>query len=510
MGSNPIRSGLVNDSSASINSSGTARAVPAADLVPLAPPSLRTIDGFVGVFTPIAEQGKEDSPDAQKNLQQIIDRLTQEVGTLQKTNRDLQDRIDKLLAPAKSPDDLASALQRTVDRLQSELASLSNPVSNFAVKEFLLETTLTVSITELGTIEYRLLQPGSNVDPSSISKLTLSLVPIEKQKPEGTLTPLLFQPNKELSLIGMNDGLRQLLEQNHIFTIGEFRSVATRAQVRAALIASETTTQKGLALLQARAELVLLADIDLNIANTLIAANIDSLQALARSTPESLLLILKDVDKAQLARWITAAQTFTGVVPADRPQHSVVISTDPPSLCVRLGTSGLYAPVAITQQLPASQPVTFSTFRRQLQETGAGYELTGWSTGGSLATTTVQSPGDIKATAHFQVACYSVSAATVSPGGKVTLVPATGGLAGFPAHCYAVGTTVQVVVAPESGFLLKGLAITTGGTTQTVTTLSTSIVVNGPVTARATFVPQATRPSVEAGSGGALPLPGRA
>src|SRR5687768_7239465 len=194
-----------------------------------------------------------------EELQAVIDRLTRELGELRGQNLALQGRIDQLLVPAKSPDDLASALQRTVDRLQTELASLSNPVSNFAVKDFRLETALTVSITELGTIEYRLLQPGSNDDPNSISKLTLSLAPIEKQRPDGTLSPLLFQPGKELAVLGMNEELRQTFERNHIFTIGDFRSTVMRAQVRASLIASEKTTQKELALLQARAELVLLA-----------------------------------------------------------------------------------------------------------------------------------------------------------------------------------------------------------------------------------------------------------
>jgi hypothetical protein len=450
---------------------------------------VRTIDGVVGVFTPVAAQGN-DSPEALTNLQVIVDRLIREIGDLRQRNLDLQSRIDQLLAPGKSPDDLASALQRTVDRLANELASLSNPVSNFAVKDFRLETSLTVAITQLGTLEYRLLQPGSNVDPNAISKLTLSLAPIEKQEQRGTLSQLLFQPNKELAVLGMNADLRQTFEQNHIFTIGEFRSAVMRAQVRTFLIASERTTQRELALLQARAELVLLAGVDRNIADTLIAANIDSLQALARTTPEGLLLILRDVNKTQLAQWIAAAQTFTGIDPAVQPHHVVSVATHPPNLFVRLEPDAGYARTSIVRQLPANQPLKIRAVNPQLREDGVGHVLAGWSTGGVTAATTVQSLGDVAATANFGVACYSVIAATVSPGGKVVLSPAIGGVAGFPANCYAPGTNVQVVVTEEDGFSLKGLTIVAEGTTRSVTTLRTSLVVNGPVLARATFVPR--------------------
>jgi hypothetical protein len=426
-----------------------------------------------------------------EELQAVIDRLTRELGELRGQNLALQGRIDQLLVPAKSPDDLASALQRTVDRLQTELASLSNPVSNFAVKDFRLETALTVSITELGTIEYRLLQPGSNVDPNSISKLTLSLVPIEKQRPDGTLSPLLFQPGKELAVLGMNEELRHTFERNHIFTVGDFRSTVMRAQVRASLIASEKTTQQELALLQARAELVLLAGIDRDIADLLMAAGIDSLQALARSTPEGLMLILTNIEKAQLAQWIAAAQAFTGVAPTDPPHPIVVVDTQPAGLLVRMGASGPFSTVPFQRQLPPSdQPLAIGTLRYQMKEDGVGYAFTGWSTGGALPATTLVPSASVRASARFRVACYSVTAATLSPGGKVVLSPAVGAVEGFPANCYAPGTSVRLTAVPDEGFALKSLTITTAGATRMVTALETEIVVNAPVVARATFVEQ--------------------
>lgn len=427
--------------------------------------------------------------DDSRDLQIIVDRLTQELGQLKQQNLTLQGRIDQLLAPARSPDDLASALQRTVDRLQTELASLSNPVSNFAVKDFRLDTAITVSITELGTIEYRLLQPGTNVDPNAISKLSLSLVPIEKQRPDGTLSPQLFQPGRELAVVGMKEELLQTFERNHIFTIGEFRSTVMRAQVRSTLIASEKTTQQELSILQARAELLLLVGMDRNTADLLMTAGIDGLPALARWTPEGLILILRDVEKAQLAQWISAAQAFTGVAAPNPPQAVVVVDTEPAGLLLRIGTSGPYSTVPYQRQLPPSdQPLAIGTLRYQLREDGVGYAFTGWSTGEVQTLTTIRPTTNVRAAARFRVACYSLTASTVSPGGRLDLSPSTGGVAGFPAHCYAPGTSVRVTAVPEPGFRLESLTTVTRGTPRVTTATETVILMDAPAVARAVFV----------------------
>ncbi|MEA2338478.1 MAG: hypothetical protein QOE82_2485 [Thermoanaerobaculia bacterium] len=455
----------------------------------VAPPSLRTIDGFVGVFTPLGTHGSE-SPETNKNLEQIIDRLTTELVAARQTNLELQHRIDQILAPAKSPDDLATALRTTVDGLQNELSSLSNPISNFAVKDFRLETSVAVGITPLGKIEYRLIQPGANVDPSAVSKLTLSLVPVEKRLAAGSMPPGLFEPNKDLSVLGMGDPLRQVLEENHIFTIGDFRSTAMRAQVRTSLVALQVTSQQEIALLQARAELMLLTGIDRTIADTLIAAHIDSLALLARAKPEGLKLILKDVDSTLFAQWIAAAQTFTGTDTAVQPRHVVSIATQPPNLLVRLDPEAAFVPETIVRQLPAGPPVKIRTINPQLTESGTGYALAKWSTGATTSATTIQSSNDVAATAGFQLACHAVTAATVTPGGKVVLSPATGGIPGFPANCYAPGSKVQAVVTVDTGFALKSVTIISGGTTRTVTSLRTSLALDGPITALVAFVPK--------------------
>jgi hypothetical protein len=437
----------------------------------------------------MATQGT-DSPDTNKNLEEIVDRLTKELVAQQQANIELQHRIDQILAPAKSPDDLATALRTTVDGLQNELSSLSNPISNFAVKDFRLETSVAVGITPLGKIEYRLIQPGANVDASAVSKLTLSLVPVEKRLSAGSMPPGLFEPNKDLAALGLSDPLLQVLEENHIFTIGDFRSTAMRAQVRASLVAMELTTQRELALLQARAELMMLAGIDRTIADLLIAAGIDSLTLLARAKPEGLKLILKDVDATLFPQWIAAAQSFTGIDPAVQPRHILSIATKPPNLLVRLDAEPAFLPAPFVRQVPSGPPVKLRTIRPQLLESGTGYALTSWSTGNTAAAMAIQSTADIEAVADFQVACHSVTAATVTPGGKVVLSPAAGGVPGFPANCFAPGAKVDVVVTVDPGFLFKGLTITADGTTRTVTTLQTSITVNGAVKAYAAFAPK--------------------
>jgi hypothetical protein len=430
------------------------------------------------------------------------DALTREIASLQQKNLELQDRLDAVLAPARSPDDLASALRRTVDNLQSELASLSNPVSNFAVKEFRLETSLAVGLTEVGTIEYRLLQPGANVDASAISKLTLSLVPIEKQ-PGGTLAPALFDAAKEVALIGPSESLLQLLQANHIDTIGDFRSASMRAQVRTSLLAAQATTREELALLQARAELMLLRGLDRTTADALIATGVDGLQALARSTPAGLLLLLKNADKVQLAAWIEAAQGFTGIAAAPEQANRVaVVDTVPAGLLLRMGEVGLPTLGPQRRQFPGSAGVPVTTFATQLKNR-TGYAFTGWSSGDTQPATTLRPPGDVTASAAFRVAGHEVIAATVSAGGMIAIDPPIGRLPRLPADFYAAGSEVQLVVTPESGFALRALAITTGRITQEVTTLRTPLVVNAPMTAHATFV----RVVEGRGPGADLPLP---
>jgi hypothetical protein len=459
-------------------------------LVPLAGPKLTTLDGFVGVFTPIAEQGPT-SPPATDNLQALVDRLTSELTRLQERNIALQGKLDKALAPATSSDDLASALQRTVNRLQSELASLSNPVSNFAVKDFRLETSLTVSITELGSVEFRLLQPGANVDPSAISKLTLSLVPIEKQLSAGTFASSLFEPDKDLSTIGVAPPLREILERNHIFTIGEFRTAAMRSQVRTLLTSSERATRDELVRLQARAELVLLAGVDLEIADTLINANITTLRALGASTPAGLALVLPRIDARRLAHWIDAAKVFDGDGAAsEETQHIVSVSTEPANLLVRLGSQETFSQSRIVRRLPAGQVVTPSTLRTQMLKEGAGYRLESWSTGEATPSISVSTPNDVTETVRFALAGYWVLAASASPGGTVTLSPTIGGLPQLPASCYRAGTTIEVIATPERDHVISTFTIKTLGTTRTVRTPQTSVVVDGPVTALATFMPR--------------------
>ncbi|MDP9194634.1 MAG: hypothetical protein M3P06_23300, partial [Acidobacteriota bacterium] len=421
--------------------------------------------------------------------QSSIDRLIEEVTLLRQANVDLQTRVETLaVSEVRAPDELASALRFTVDRLASELATLTNPVSNFAVKDFRLETNVAVTITPFGNIEYRLLQPGANVDPSTISRLSISLVPTPKTV-AGTLSPVLFEPEKGLAAIGVGDELRHVLEQNHIFTVSDFRTAINRVRVRLSIL-STLATPRELATLESRAGLSLLAGIDLPIADALIAAKIDNLQALARASAEGLLLVLPEVERPLLEQWIEAARSFTGIDPAVQPQRIVGVSTDPAGLLVKIAGEEHFTTSPLMRQSPTARAVTVGTLRRQLTEAGAGYQFVGWSSGGEDATTTILSTKEITAAANFKTACYSVIASSVSLGGSITLVPPIGGVAGFPAHCFAPGSRVQFVATPEAGYGLKALTIAARRSRLTVTSLRTAHVVDEPVVARATFVPR--------------------
>lgn len=167
---------------------------------------------------------------------------------------------------------------------------------------------------------------------------------------------------------------------------------------------------------------------------------------------------------------------------------TVTLATNPAGLGVRFGASGNFTPGPISQQVPANQSTAIEAGAAQVLN-GTGYRFAGWSTGATTAAASVQPTANLTATANFQVACHIVDA-TGTAGGTVALNPASGNVAGFPANCYAPGTQVRILATANSGFGLRDVVITAGGSPSTVTTPNTPVIVNGPVTAAATFIPR--------------------
>ena len=168
---------------------------------------------------------------------------------------------------------------------------------------------------------------------------------------------------------------------------------------------------------------------------------------------------------------------------------TLTVATNPTSLQGRIGTSAAYAAAPISQQVPANQTQTISVTDPQfVTAAGTGYRFTGWSTGGSTATTTVQPSTNFTATANFSVACYALTVVVAPAGsGTVAASPASGGLAGLPTNCYAPGTTVTLTAtgtAAQDYIFGSWSGAGTGFTIRTV-------VMNGPsaVTANFTLYP---------------------
>jgi uncharacterized protein (TIGR03437 family) len=168
------------------------------------------------------------------------------------------------------------------------------------------------------------------------------------------------------------------------------------------------------------------------------------------------------------------------------PQNvTLTVATNPAGLMALIGTSGPYAPAPITQQVPPNQTETVSVTTPQfVASAGTGYSFTGWSTGASTPTTTVQPASNFTATANFAVACYTLTINAQPAAGGITTFNVGGGLSGLPANCYAPGTVVTLNAFPAPGYIFQGW---TGGAVPTGTGNGATVTVNGPTTVTANF-----------------------
>ena len=242
------------------------------------------VDGRPGLFTPFVGADPKDTPSTD-NLAQVVDVLRGEVGRLQAENTALTSRVAELSAQTRSSDDVAAALKHSLDVLQESLATMDNPVSNFAVREFHLESKVHVDVTELGTVGYRFVQPGEQVNPGVLSTLTLTLAPIPKPVSDADAVPA--APN----LVGVEaiDGLSAAqiaaLRSAHITSAAAFERVATRATMTATLISLLGTDRDALGRFVLLAGLLAVAGLDRLRAAILYDAGITDVATLAASSP---------------------------------------------------------------------------------------------------------------------------------------------------------------------------------------------------------------------------------
>jgi hypothetical protein len=156
--------------------------------------------------------------------------LTAEIGNLQSRVQKLQAALDATQSQIRAPDDLATGLQSALDKLQAALSHADNPTSVFAVREFRLETNVHVGVTAFGLIEYRFPAFDEKVEPTSLSRISVDLVAVPRDRAADATADL---PLEEVP--GLDDKQRLALRENGIATAKDFLAVGTRARTSAAV-----------------------------------------------------------------------------------------------------------------------------------------------------------------------------------------------------------------------------------------------------------------------------------
>jgi hypothetical protein len=254
----------------------------------------------------------------QRQRQQIAD-LTQQKEELHEQLR------EKIVRSSRMPDDFASAVGHSIDAIQTRLAGLSNPVTDFAVREFSIDARVAVNITPLGTVEYRFIQPGESIDPTAVSNLSMTVVPVPKQTQAGAWLPTEFTPSVGVEEVpGVGRSVQQHLNDQGVFTVGDLLHAGSRVRSSMDLAAMLDVDRGRLGEWLAHAELLTVRDIDGGISGVLYEIGVRGLEDLASTRPEELAarfnqqLVrtgrkrVQPVDAARVTPWIRAAQAYVG------------------------------------------------------------------------------------------------------------------------------------------------------------------------------------------------------
>lgn len=259
----------------------------------------------------------------------------EKIVALQQTELTLRAQLGQTQAQAgREPDDFASAVSHSLDTLQTRLAGLSNPLTDFAVREFSIDAKVAVNVTRLGTVEYRFIQPGEKVDPAAVSNVKMTVVPVPKQTQAGSWGPVEFTPSAGVDEIrGIGRQLRQKLNDEGIYTVGDLLHVGGRIRGTVELASMLEVDRYRVEEWLSHAQLLTIRDVDGRTAGVLYEVGIRTLEQLAASHPETLAAAfngqvertgrkrVNEVDAARVTPWIVAARNFLGQQPAP--------STDP-------------------------------------------------------------------------------------------------------------------------------------------------------------------------------------
>lgn len=266
-------------------------------------------------------------------LQLSGERQRQQIASLTQQKTALHEQLrEKIVRSSRMPDDFASAVGHSIDTIQTRLAGLSNPVTDFAVREFSIDARVAVNVTPMGTVEYRFIQPGESIDPAAISNLSMTVVPVPKQSAAGAWLPTEFTPTVGIEEIpGVGRQVRTHLNDQGIFTVADLVHAGSRVRSSVELAALLDVDRARLAEWLAHAELLTIRDIDGGMSGVLFEIGVRTLDALAAAQPEELAarfnqqLVrtgrkrVQPVDAAAVTPWIRTARAYVGRQAAAQP-----------------------------------------------------------------------------------------------------------------------------------------------------------------------------------------------
>ncbi|HEX6747720.1 MAG TPA: DUF4332 domain-containing protein [Longimicrobium sp.] len=276
-------------------------------------------------------------------------RSREKIVALEGTVATLRDQLGQTRARAgREPDDFASAVGHSLDTLQARLSGLSNPLTDFAVREFSIDAKVAVNVTPLGTVEYRFIQPGERVDPSAVSNVKMTVVPVPKQTTAGAWSPVEYTPTAGVEEIrGIGRQLRQQLNEQGIYTVGDLLHAGGRVRGSVELASVLQVDRYRVDEWLAHAQLLTIRDIDGRIAGVLYEIGVRSLATLADQDPAVLAPAFNAqvqrtgrkrvalVDAATMTPWVRAARNFLGRAPLPEP----VPAPDPTPVTVSVDTA---------------------------------------------------------------------------------------------------------------------------------------------------------------------------
>ena len=266
---------------------------------PVATDEIVTIGDRTGIFTPLTSKGGDNTD----NLSKIVDVLRGELAEAKSSAAALQAKLDALTAPPRSADNLAEGVQNALDSLADRLGAMTNTTSNFAVREFILESKVHVDVTALGTIGFQFVKPGEAVNAAALSTVTLTVVPIPKPVPDpvdtsggpaaaGTVAVAgpgggraVRGADSPLEALGLSPAQADALRGAHVTTTSELARVATHATATAELVSMLGVTREELGRYVLLAGLLTVPGLDGTKARVLYEAGIHDVAALAGMKP---------------------------------------------------------------------------------------------------------------------------------------------------------------------------------------------------------------------------------